>query len=530
MKFTWDNTIVDTAPASVTEGDLLTNLGATFFTAYVSGPHEITVDCALLGAQPGATGPGTMFHIEFAGLMPGISPVGLTIVSVRDSDNNHLTGFTADDGNVMVYSHVLDCTQIDVVDIGNLTSESGHNLDGWGPIEPAHSGGGFGGIDDCRVIYASAANGDGNEWATVDLDFGQGPLTSKCLIIDHLDGHTVDAFEVYVYPPGQPGSAELVYVYPGDETTTEIWYRTTIPILASGTQTVKFVSTEDPWSQWHIYGQVAFDSLIVEDCFPTKDLVDIGNPSSESGHNLEGWGPIEPAHSGGNFGGVADCRAIFASLANGDGTIWAGLDLYFGECDDIPKCLVMRHLDGYAKDAFDAYIHPPGQPESAVLIFSYPGDDLVDEIWLTSTASMFVTGMWTVRLVSTEPPWSGWATYGQVALDTILVKDCAEVITQVVSPSPTSTLVTEPMHPNPFQHTTHVKFLIPGSGLVRLDIYDLAGREIRRLMAGVLPAGNHRLAWDGRDDQGRQVAGGLYLYRLEVSGKNLQTGKVLLLK
>jgi hypothetical protein len=530
IKLAWDGGVVNTSPAVVTEGDLLSSLGGTWFNAYSSGPNEMTIDCALLGAQPGVSGPGTMFTVEFAGPYLGISPVDLTILNMRDNENNELSGFAERDGLITVYSYIPQCTVIDLVDIGNPGSESGHNLVGWGPIEPLHSGGTYGGIEDCRVIYASAANGDGEEWATVDLDFGDGELTPKCLTMHHLDGATRDAFEVYIYPPGQPESAQLIHSYAGDDQTAEIWYRTTILVHAAGVQTLEFVSTEPPWSGWSTYGQVAFDLLVVEDCLPTKDIVDIGNPESENGHNLDGWGPIEPANSGGNFGGIENCRAIYASEANGDGNPWASVDLYFGECSQIPKCLTMNHLDGVSRDAFDAYIHPPGDPASAVLVFSYPGDDSTQEIWSESYVGMFITGMWTVKFVSTEPPWSGWATYGQVCLDTISVKDCSLTISDVVSTTRDPRFLSEPMQPNPFRGRSFVKFTLPAAAPICLKIYDVAGREIRSFIRDMLSAGTHQIAWDGRDSQGRQVAGGLYLYRLEVSGQLRQTGKVMLLK
>ena len=75
-----------------------------------------------------------------------------------------------------------------------------------------------------------------------------------------------------------------------------------------------------------------------------------------------------------------------------------------------------------------------------------------------------------------------------------------------------------------------MKFTLPGNAPVCLQIYDLAGRQVRSFVRDMLSAGTHRIAWDGRDSRGREVAGGLYLYRLVVAGKLQQTGKVMLLK
>jgi flagellar hook assembly protein FlgD len=49
---------------------------------------------------------------------------------------------------------------------------------------------------------------------------------------------------------------------------------------------------------------------------------------------------------------------------------------------------------------------------------------------------------------------------------------------------------------------------------VELTVYDVAGRRVRRLAQREFPAGEHRVVWDGGDDDGQPVARGLYFYRL----------------
>lgn len=72
--------------------------------------------------------------------------------------------------------------------------------------------------------------------------------------------------------------------------------------------------------------------------------------------------------------------------------------------------------------------------------------------------------------------------------------------------------------PNPFNPRTTVRFVLPTAGIARLEIIDLAGRAVRRLVAADLAAGAHDVRWDGRDDAGRAVAAGCYLARLEGGG------------
>jgi len=72
--------------------------------------------------------------------------------------------------------------------------------------------------------------------------------------------------------------------------------------------------------------------------------------------------------------------------------------------------------------------------------------------------------------------------------------------------------------PNPFQRTTTIRFVLPEAGDVRLEVYDLSGRLVRRLLGQPQPAGNRTVAWDGVDDAGRRVSAGVYVLRFETVG------------
>jgi hypothetical protein len=69
--------------------------------------------------------------------------------------------------------------------------------------------------------------------------------------------------------------------------------------------------------------------------------------------------------------------------------------------------------------------------------------------------------------------------------------------------------------PNPFASETVVRFAVARAGDARLDVWDAAGRWVRRVDATRLAAGPHALAWDGRDARGVRVAPGVYFYRLQ---------------
>ncbi len=71
-----------------------------------------------------------------------------------------------------------------------------------------------------------------------------------------------------------------------------------------------------------------------------------------------------------------------------------------------------------------------------------------------------------------------------------------------------------PNRPNPFNPRTLIPFALPVSGRVELTVYDAAGRRVRTLVDGHLPAGGHEAVWLGRSDRGRAVASGTYFVRL----------------
>ena len=72
-------------------------------------------------------------------------------------------------------------------------------------------------------------------------------------------------------------------------------------------------------------------------------------------------------------------------------------------------------------------------------------------------------------------------------------------------------------YPNPFNPATTIPLAVPDAARnVDLTIYNVLGQPLRQVWTGPLPAGEHRLTWDGRDAQGQPVAAGVYLYRLQV--------------
>jgi len=84
-------------------------------------------------------------------------------------------------------------------------------------------------------------------------------------------------------------------------------------------------------------------------------------------------------------------------------------------------------------------------------------------------------------------------------------------------------------YPNPFNASVSIEFRLGDGGRTELDIYSVTGQRIRRLVDGDLPAGRHRVVWDGTDSGGRTVSSGLYIVSLR-SGAQVVHSKVMFVR
>ena len=86
-----------------------------------------------------------------------------------------------------------------------------------------------------------------------------------------------------------------------------------------------------------------------------------------------------------------------------------------------------------------------------------------------------------------------------------------------------------PPTPNPSAASTELTFSLPAAAAATLDVFDVAGPRVRSLVREVQPAGRQSVRWDGRDDRGGAVHGGLYFVRL-VAGGRTATARLALLR
>ena len=83
--------------------------------------------------------------------------------------------------------------------------------------------------------------------------------------------------------------------------------------------------------------------------------------------------------------------------------------------------------------------------------------------------------------------------------------------------------------PNPFNSETVLSYFLLEPGPARLEVFSMIGQRVAVLRQGHQQAGYHRLRWNGRDDVGRPLASGIYLYRL-VTDEGILTRKLVLLR
>jgi hypothetical protein len=84
-------------------------------------------------------------------------------------------------------------------------------------------------------------------------------------------------------------------------------------------------------------------------------------------------------------------------------------------------------------------------------------------------------------------------------------------------------------YPNPFNPQTSFRFKLQAQAPVKLQIFNLTGQLVRTLVDADLEPGVHVRRWNGRSQDGRQAASGVYLYRLQVD-KKVMTGRIQMLK
>jgi hypothetical protein len=84
-------------------------------------------------------------------------------------------------------------------------------------------------------------------------------------------------------------------------------------------------------------------------------------------------------------------------------------------------------------------------------------------------------------------------------------------------------------YPNPFNPTATIEYALPKPAMVELRIFNILGQAVRTLVNEEKGAGYYQVVWDGKDEVGRTVSTGIYLYQIK-AGDFVETKKMQLIK
>jgi len=113
--------------------------------------------------------------------------------------------------------------------------------------------------------------------------------------------------------------------------------------------------------------------------------------------------------------------------------------------------------------------------------------------------------------------------------DFIIVDPSADYIPVEIKGQLPDRFTLEQNYPNPFNANTNISFSLPKAGQVKLQVYDLLGRNVVALLDDFLEAGSHSVSWNGRSANGADLATGVYFYRLQTEDFD-KTKKMLFVK
>jgi hypothetical protein len=165
------------------------------------------------------------------------------------------------------------------------------------------------------------------------------------------------------------------------------------------------------------------------------------------------------------------------------------------------------------------------------LYFSPDGGNNWEEIKLDMNISRFKYH-WTVPQIVTENARirivqdNAGTDYDDTSADFIITETQTSIEIQEKNPK---SFTLRQNYPNPFNPTTTINYELVISSNIELMIFDQLGQEVRSLVNGRQHANYYQIQWDGRDNSGKQVMSGIYVYRLKVDSFS-QARKMMLLR
>jgi photosystem II stability/assembly factor-like uncharacterized protein len=168
-------------------------------------------------------------------------------------------------------------------------------------------------------------------------------------------------------------------------------------------------------------------------------------------------------------------------------------------------------------------VYVPGMGDSGLVVTGGSGSYYSQDggtTWKKIDSGLYVG-------VTFASPTAGWATGG--LYESRILKfngNLATAVAERESGAPQAFELAQ-NYPNPFNPGTHIKFHVPATSSVRLEVFNITGQHIATLLEEKRAAGEHELSWDGRNDLGQPVPSGVYLLSIR-AGEFTQARKMLL--
>lgn len=84
-------------------------------------------------------------------------------------------------------------------------------------------------------------------------------------------------------------------------------------------------------------------------------------------------------------------------------------------------------------------------------------------------------------------------------------------------------------YPNPFNPRTTISFSLPKESNCIMEVFNIKGQKVKTLLNDKQTKGNHKVVWNGTDDNGKSVSSGMYFYKL-TTPERVITNKMIMLK
>ncbi len=516
--------------ADIEDAGSLVGLGdSDFFYPTDNGDGTFTVTGAILGPTPGLQAEADLFTVDFHAVATGVADVEILSIRFRDPNNDPigaaLAGATIE----------VDCTPPDPVT--GIQAEPGHEKVVVSWTDPAGD-----------VVTLEVWRG---------LWYDTTPGTSAYPEYDDLPGDVIPTRPASRAAADASAEWELAgTVAAGAETYTDglaprgVYYYEVFPVDAAGNYGPPAAANDRATNYWlgDVYPAGSYDGVVdggditvLGACFATSDgevgyddECDVGPtdtngprgiPETDSTIDLEDLMMFAL-----NYSVVGPAKALppaSGPLALGwirlDDTRWAlRLPAGFPQLKGLrltaplPEGISARVASGSLADE---------QPTPVFLYSSDRGGLEVDLAVMGTGVGFAGTG--DLFVVDLSAP----ADLAQVEIE---ARDLGNESLRVELGLTAETPETKVFHlaqnsPNPFNPSTKIVFSLGEARNVRLTVYGLDGRLVRTLVAEPRAAGRHEVIWYGRDDSGRTVASGTYVYRIE-AGDWVRTGKMVLAK